>query len=1134
MSRILKGYPAVNRLVMCLLILHIGLLMQAHPATAGKKVTIIANKTPLREILLSVTRQTGYEFVYHNEDVNEHERISGRFINQEVDEFLSKLFSGKGVSFSYKGNAITIRKKNELPVNNSRMSEDSATVGTVSISGRITDGKGNALPGATVMIKGSRRGVSADGQGQFTLPSVSENATLSVSLIGYEPREVSVSGNGLVSVQLKQAIGDLDEAVVVAYNTTTLRQTTGAVNVVKGKQIQSIPNRSFDKSLQGFVPGLLVTGGSGQPGAGLANMVIRGISTGSNALNGESIRNPLIIIDGIPITQDQFQQRIGANVTPVSNPISQLNPSDIETISVLKDAAAIALYGSKASNGVILVTTKKGKTGKTVYSFRQQTDFSNPLDRKSSLLSRDQYLELLFQTYKNTDPILWTDDKIKRDLYQKFPTTKNAAGDTIFYPEPDLKKEIYDGWATTLANELSISGGSGTSSFYLNLEYTKQNGAVKGTDFNRKSLRFNFENRPASNFKFGLNSALSYTQQNYANSLETLSSFGAASTASPLNPIRFDDGSFRFIYPSGGVTGIYLNPLAEAEYNINRNTAYRGLAKAYAELSLFKYITVSSNIGTDVMFADNKEKNDPRFYSADYGTAPPRIAELDTRRVGIITTNTIRYDREFLEKLSSNFILGQEAQILMQRTLGAEAEGNSTTLPNYNELSSPGYTMRGISGQSSRQTLLSLFGQANFAYNDRYLLSASIRRDGASKFGNQERWGTYWSIGGGWIASEENYFKEHAPWLNYLKFRASLGAAGNSAAIDAMTRFEQIAQINYQGNSGVIPAGNPGNPNIRWEQTFSWDAGIELRTLGERLNFVFDIYNKKTSGLIYQINLPSVAGYNKVLANIGNMENKGIELSLNSTIIRTKNFRWNLNANWSTNQNKLVKADVSLSTLTGSILGNEEGRNFNSFYMPVWAGVNPEDGRPQWIGKDGKPTSTYSQAPKQFVGKPQPDAFGSITSSFNYKGFELSAMLYYQYGFNIYDNTSALPFLTDGTYPYANQLKYALDYWKKPGDLAANPRRVLNNRDRGNSVSTRYLSDGDYLRLQNVMLSYGFPEATTQRLSIKMIRLFIQAHNVALLTRFKGPDPDNVSVGGSTKLAYPNQRSYTIGVNINF
>ncbi|PWV51933.1 SusC/RagA family TonB-linked outer membrane protein [Chitinophaga sp. S165] len=1134
MSRILKGYPAVNRLVMCLLLLHIGLLTQAHPAKAGKKVTIIANQTPLREILLSVTRQTGYEFVYHNEDVNERERISGRFINQEVDEFLSKLFSGKGVSFSYKGNAITIRKKSEFPVNNTRISEDSASAGTVSISGRITDGKGNALPGATVMVKGTRRGVSADGQGQFVLASVLENATLSISLIGYEMKEVALTGNSFISIQLKQAVGDLDEAVVVAYNTTTIRNNTGAITVVKGKDIQNLPNRSLDKSLQGLVPGLLVTGGSGQPGAGLANMVIRGISTGSSALNGQTIRNPLIVIDGIPVTQDQFQQKIGANVTPISNPMSQLNPSDIASISVLKDAAAIALYGSKASNGVILVTTKRGKSGKTTYSFRHQTDFSNPLNSKTNLLSKDEYLKLLFDTYRNTDSTLWTDEKIKQDLYKKFPTTKNASGETIFYPEPDFKSEIYDGNAATISNELSVSGGSGTSNFYLNLEYTKQDGIVKGTDFNRKSLRFNFENRPSQILKFGLNSALSYTQQNYANGLEAISSFGASSVASPLNPIRFDDGSYRFIYPYGALTGSYVNPVAEADFNINRNTAYRGLAKGYAELSFLKYFTLSANLGADVMFAENKEKNDPRFYSSTSGTPLPRISELDTRRTNIISTNTIRYDRSLNDKMNVNVVLGQESQILIQRMLGAEATGGTETLPYYDELNSPGYKMSNITGQSSRQTLLSMFGQANFSYDNKYLLSASLRRDGSSKFGTQQRWGNYWSVGGGWVASGERFTKETLPWMDYLKIRASFGAAGNSSAIDAFTRFERIAIINYQGNSGVQSLNSPGNPNIRWEQTFSWDAGMETRFFNERVGFTFDIYNKKTSGLIYQINLGSISGYSNVLANIGDMENKGIEISLNSIIVRTNNFKWNFNANWSTNQNKLIKANVSLSEISGSVLGNEEGRNFNSFYMPVWAGVNTETGLPQWIGKDGKPTSKYSDAPKQFVGKPQPDAFGAITNSFIYKGFELSAMLYYQYGLSIYDNTAASPLLTDGTYPYANQTKSALNYWKKPGDNVPNPRRLLNNRDRGNSISTRYLYEGNYLRLQNVSLTYTFSPWLTQRISIKMLKLYVQAHNVALLSSFKGPDPDNTSVGGSTKFAYPNQRSYSVGLNLNF
>jgi hypothetical protein len=372
------------------------------------------------------------------------------------------------------------------------------------------------------------------------------------------------------------------------------------------------------------------------------------------------------------------------------------------------------------------------------------------------------------------------------------------------------------------------------------------------------------------------------------------------------------------------------------------------------------------------------------------------------------------------------------------------------------------------------------------------------------------------------------------PFFNYLKIRGSLGAAGNSGAINQFTRFERLSLITYQGATGVISGTTPRSADIQWEQTFSWDAGLETRIWKQKLGLTVDLYHKKTSDLIYSINLPTISGYKTVLANIGDMENKGVEVGLNATIIQSKAFSWLIATNWSANQNKLVKANINLVAINGGILGNEEGRNFNSFYLPVWAGVNVDDGRPQWVDNDGKPTSNYVDAPSQFVGKPQPDGFGSFTTTFRFSSLELSATAYYQYGAKIFDYTSQFPLLSDGFFAYANQAKSALNYWKKPGDIADNPRRTLNNFDLGFLNSTRYLFKADYIRLQNLSLAYTFNSELLNRIHLKSSKIFIQAHNLALWTNYKGPDPDNVSGQGSTQFAYPNQRTYSAGINVNF
>lgn len=1095
----------------------------------GEKITLNERATPLKKVFNKITSQTGLKFVYSNRLIDDQQPVNVSVREASLEEVLQQIFVGRRFEVQRPNprsvvlivhEKITERKIEAIPA--SKRSENTF----FDITGTVTDTAGASIPGATVLVRGTNKATATDANGQFSLQGIQQNMILLVSSIGFQTKEVKLGNNTDINVKLAAAVNNLDESVIVAYNTTTQRNNVGAITVVRGEDIQALPNRSFDRSLQGLVPGLQITKGTGQPGGGISNMVIRGIASGSDVSSGQTVRNPLIVIDGIPVTQDNFQFLNAASTTPITNPLAQLNPSDIETISVLKDAVAIALYGSKASNGVILVTTKKGKTGKTIFGFRHQTDIASKLIGKVEVLNQQEYLGLLYETYKNTNPALWTDQAILADLKAKFP----IRADGSFYPAPDWYDEIYQDHATTIANELSMSGGNEKSNFYLNLEYTKQNGVVKKTGFDRKSLRFNFEHRPASWLKLGVNTALSYNSQDYSNATESASGYATATILSPLNPIRLENGNYQFLYKQGAV-GDLQNPVAAAEFNINRNIAYRGLSKLYGELRFLKYLTFSSAVGIDFMLAELKEKNDPRFFTT---SVPTKISERDLRRTSVISTNMLRFDKSINSNHTLNLTLGQEAQINNEKILGADAIGTAETLPYYDQLNSLGYTMNRITGSGRKQTLLSTFGQVNYSFKNKYLLSSSIRRDGSSKFGTQQQWGTYWSSGAGWIVTAEEFMKRGAPWLNYLKIRGSIGASGNSGAVDDLTRFDKLTSYKYQGQDAVMSIGTPGNPDIRWEQTFTGDLGVETRFLRERVAVTLDFYKRKTRDLIYTTTLPSISGFSSVTANIGNMENKGIEVSLSAEIVKSKTFRWNSSINWSSNQNILVKANVPLAVISGGILGNEEGRNFNSFYMPVWAGVNPADGKPQWLDNDGKYTDKYSSAKKVFVGKPQPDGFGAITQTFSYKGLDLSAQFYYQYGSTIYDASLPSPLLNDGMLPYVNQIRSALDYWKKPGDIATNPRRQINNTDGGSSASTRFLFKGDYIRLGNITLSYNFSDNLLKQLHITRLRIYVQGDNLMLLTNYPGPDPDNINVGGSTKFGYPNQKSFSVGLNVNF
>jgi TonB-linked SusC/RagA family outer membrane protein len=1102
----------------------------------GRNVTITNSHISLRDVFNVIEKQTGVVLFFG--DLNTSQLVGVKFVATPIEEALAEMLPPLGLTYEYvKGN------KDKIFIRSIMAERRKDTVMIVSLNGIVTDDTGTPLPGATVRLKGTDFGTATKENGSFTLKRASEQNIIQVSYTGFVMAEMSIDGKTTVKIQLKPGNNNLNETVVTAYGTSTRRALTGAVTVVKGEQIQTLPNRSFDKSLQGLVPGLLVTSGNGQPGSAPVNFVLRGIATGGSVAGGATVRNPLIVMDGIPVSQDPARDRasVSDRSSPVSNPMAQLNPSDIESISVLKDAAAIALYGAKASNGVILITTKKGKTGKTVLNFRHQTDISSRLKQRVALLNQQEYLELLFEAYRNSNPGI-TDEEILTDLQvtpspiqPKFPTYRNEKGELSFYPKANWEDKLFGKNEITMANELSISGGNERANFYINLEYTKQNGIVKNTGYDRKSFRVNYENRPTNWLKLGFNTVQSYNVQNYNSDVD----FDRIQVASPLNPIYDSSGNYIYNYSWGqqGGGGVLIpNPLAAAELNINRNTAYRALSKISGEVNFLKGFILSSSFGVDFMLNEIKEKVHPLLAiegTLEYGG---RLSEENFRTANIINTNTLQYVKKIRNDFDIQMLVGEEVQIGTQKNSNVEVRGFASN-PVLDQAS--GGQLFGAGSYEGKQTSLSYFGQSSFGFKSKYYLTGSARADGSSRFGKNERFGTYWSLGGSWIVSEEEFLKKYKNWLNYLKVRGSFGPSGNSAAILDYIKYDYLIRRQFLNGSSIIPDrfAYPGNPSIKWEETFTWDAGLELQALKQRVSLTLDFYNRKTKNLIARnIPLPLATGFNTSISNIGDIKNTGIELSLTVIALSKRDFKWVVNANWSRNTNKLVRSFYPMVMSEGGVV-NQVGHEYNSFYLPLWAGVNPTNGRPMWIDSLGKKTEDYYAAKAQYIGKTQPDGFGSFTNSFSWRGIELSAMLYYQYGSKVLYNGSFLQ--NDGQSPYFNQSTGALKRWRKSGDVAPNPRRLLNSTngteyDMGNSPSTRYLFDGNFIRLSNVSLAYSLRKKDLNKFHLEGLSVFIQAHNLALWTKYSGDDPENVSVYGGGNFLYPQQRSFSLGLNATF
>ncbi|WEK35461.1 MAG: SusC/RagA family TonB-linked outer membrane protein [Candidatus Pseudobacter hemicellulosilyticus] len=1107
-----------------------------------KRITLSKKNSTLPEIFKDIQRQTSYSFVYNTEMMQGVKKINIEVKNASLETVLGICFKETTLTYNLVDQTVIVRKKEPIA---STVKDTVRDIGAkfIDVRGKVIDEQKKPVQGATVALRGSTRSTMTDVNGNFFLETVPANGVLGFSFVGYQPREIRIAGSQNILTQLNITAGSLDETIVVAYRTTTNRANTGAVSVVKGTQIASMPNTSFDKSLQGLVPGLLVTSGNGQPGGAPSQFLLRGIATGGNPALGQTFRNPLIIIDGVPITQDPTvtDNKLSAYNVPVNNPMAQLNPSDIESISVLKDASAISLYGSKASNGVILVTTKKGGAGKNTYTFQHQTDFSQRLDGKIELLNQDQYLELLYETYRNSLPGI-TDKAIKSDLLSKFPYIVYASGDTSFYPQQDWSKELFRPTAITSGNDFSISGGTERSSFYLNIEHYKQNGIAKGTDYDRQSLRFNYENRLATWANIGLNTAISYNVQNFNIDNESYL------TISPLLPIRNIDGEFLYNYSTGATINsstFRSNPLAATELNINRNHAYRGLTTVRLEINPLKNFTLSSTLGVNFISNELTEKTHPSFIlPEDQTPGKGRVESQNFRSTNIITTNSLTYSRDILNNHSISFILGQEAQIATTKNLSVRVTDIASNPLQDQPIG--GVSSSGL-GSNNKNTLLSYFGQFNYNLKSKYYVSSSIRADGSSLFGNNERFGAYWSVGLGWILSDESFMKFAKGIMQYAKLRGSFGSAGNSSAIQKMSSIDRIYIMKYLGNPVVsVPLSTTGNPGIKWEQTYTWDAGIEFSLFKKKLNLTIDLYNRKTSDLIADdINIASATGFTFYTDNIGDLKNSGVELSASLNLIQNRHFHWNVSFNWSRNQNKLVKSFYPKLTVYGStgILVNEVGQEFNSFYLPIWAGVNPSTGRPQWIDSTtGKPSEILSNAKREIVGKSQPDGFGSFSSSINWRGFDFSCSIYYQYGNKIfYYGGNSLQ--NDGTNPYYNQNIGALKRWRVNGDIASNPRRLLDGSmvtdngiisDQGTFPSTRYLLKGDFIRLSNLAFAYTFSSKITEEIHLNNLRIFIQGHNLITITKYSGQDPENSTALGAGTFMYPQARSFSFGIQTNF
>ena len=955
----------------------------------------------------------------------------------------------------------------------------------VRVSGVVYDDDlDEPLIGATV-IAGSNLGVStlADGSYQITVPAGTE---LEFSFLGYKTVTYTVPGGNAeitFNVRMERDTQSVDDVVVIAYGVRKKGTIAGSVGVVKADKLENTPTAAFDQALQGQVTGLTVLSNSGEPSA-TAEMKIRG----TNSINSGTA--PLYILDGAAISAADF---------------NTINPSDIESISVLKDAASTSIYGARAANGVIVITTRRGRMADNpMINYRMQLGFSQ--------IAHDNW------------QIMNTEERIRYEKEIGLTTGKNY--DLLSKTDVNWLNEVFNRAALLQNYELSISGASEKTNYYLSGGYYNQEGTAIASGFKRYSVRMNVEQQAAKWLKIGTNTQLNYQdiEQADAGIPSTVAPISAAQFMMPYWNPRRADGSLASI-EDGSWKGDGQNPLEWIANNPLTYKKYKLFSMLFAEAKPIKGLSLRSQFNVDYSHTTGFGQSMPE-YSPNQGDGSASRSSTDGMSLSV--SNTINYHLDIHDDHSFNFLLGQEGENYHYEGFSVATAGQ-----NNNKLTDISNGTRATSWDDTRNNdygLVSVFARAEYSYKDLYYADASVRSDASSRFGAQNRWATFWSVSFMWNLRNAKFISDHTRrWLTNAQIAISTGTSGNSS----IPNYDHLALVggggDYVGNAGVIPL-QQATENLSWEKLWTTNLAFHFG-FWNRLNVDLELYNKKTSNMLMEVPQSySDNGYGFRWSNVGAMVNQGIELSVQAPVIATDNFIWSLNANASYNRNRLTELynGVKEYEMAGTSRKLVVGHDVGEYYINRFAGVNPANGDALWYTKDGELTNELSDDDRVMTGKSQFAPWeGGFGTSLSWKGLSLSAQFSWVADRWMINNDRYFN-ESNGRFQSYNQSRRLLERWKEPGDISDIPRHGVYTE-----FDSRLLEDASFLRLKNVMLSYSFPKNLLRRSHfISGLRLYAQAQNLLTFTGFSGLDPESSS---NIYIAqYPAARQFTFGLDLTF
>lgn len=978
------------------------------------------------------------------------------------------------------------------------------------------------LPGINIIVQNAVNGTTTDADGKYKISAASDGVLI-FSGIGFVSQEIPVNNRSIIEVILQDDTRQLNEMVVIGYGTQKKSDLTGSVTSISEADFKKTPVVSLDNGLRGRAAGVQVTSTSNQPG-GATSIRIRG----SNSVNTGS--EPLYVIDGFPILNDNSSTAGGSTVGPKLNALSLINPNDIVSIEVLKDASAAAIYGARGANGVVLVTTKKGKEGKMKIDVNAYYG-TQKVSKKLPLLNATQYAELV-------------NDANGTEIYTQEQIASFGKGtnwqDEIFRSAPMQNYQV------------TASGGDAKTKYALSLNYFDQDGIIINSNFKRYAARFNFEKQATSRLSFGSNFSIANTNANQA-----LSSTGggegtqgvivSALDFNPILKVRNADGTYTLESDRGIPIG---NPVATALELTNNTSGTRFLGNAFASFKIIDGLEFRTSIGADLTSTGEK------YYAPRTILAGSRVQGAASVSTSVgkswLNENTLTFNKTF-DKHAITALAGFSAQKYTRNLLTSSASGFVNDLLGADNLGSGAIINTPVSNISD-WSLLSYIGRVNYGFNNKYLLTLTGRADGSSKFGNNNKYGFFPSGSIAWKLSEEEFIKNiHA--FDELKLRLSYGKIGNQE-INSYQSLAGLTGASYIIGDKVVKGFSPNNipnPNLKWETTTQTDLGLDVGLLGNRINMTIDAYYKKTTDMLLNVNVPWSTGFATALQNIGSIENKGLELGIQSLVL-DKELKWNINFNIAANKSKVLDLGPISQILTGEINGYLKisdpvvimpGQPLNAFYGYVSDGIfqlndNIADS-PQKTAvpgdrkyKDSNGDGVLDAQDRTFIGNAQPRFFGGFTNDLSYKGFDLSASFNFVYGNKILNSTRADLDLPTGQ---KNSSTRVLDRWTPTNPGNTIPRASLN---RAFLFSDAQIEDGSFLRLGSLSLGYNFPSDWLNKTGLSRAKLYVSGQNLFIITKYTGFDPETNQSGQNNILrgidsdAYPNSKSFIVGVNLTF